>query len=189
MAMVVISGSAEHHRVYDALSSNAVKLWRNPYSAPLTGDGVPHEDLGAVPVEEKGEAVPAVHEAQALAGAMRLGESPGRDAVGRVQRGSEAIAGRFMEGEEAEERGLPVVRAEAAEEAGVGDEAAPALADDGGAEEGGRLRREAEEDLTEEVVVVQRGRRRRGWQDGGRAAVDHGNLAHLSFEGDSCSRV
>jgi hypothetical protein len=147
----------------------------------MTGDGVPHEDLGAVPVEEKGEAVPAIHEAQALAGALRQGEPRGGDAVGRVQRGSERMTGRSMEGEEAEEQGLPVVRAEAAEEAGVGDEEAPALADDGGAEEGGRLRREAEEELTEEVVVVQRGRRRWDRQDGGReaAAADHGNIAHL----------
>jgi hypothetical protein len=53
-----------------------------------------------------------------------------------------------------------VVEAEAAEEAEVGDDAAPALADGGGAREGGRLRGEAEEDLGEQVVVVERRRRR-----------------------------
>ena len=47
--------------------------------------------------------------------------------------------------------------AEAAEEAGVVDEAAPVLADEGGAEEVDRLRREAQEYLPEEIV---RGKRR-----------------------------
>ena len=51
-----------------------------------------------------------------------------------------------------------MVRAEAAEEVGVGDEAAPAGADEGRAGEGGRQRGEAEEDLGEEVVDVDRGR-------------------------------
>ena len=43
-------------------------------------------------------------------------------------------------------------------EAWVGDEAAPAGADEGRAGEGGRQRGEAEEDLGEEVVDVDRGR-------------------------------
>lgn len=38
-------------------------------------------------------------------------------------------------------------QAEAAEELGVRDEAAPTLAGEGGAKEGGWLRRQAEEDL------------------------------------------
>jgi hypothetical protein len=64
--------------------------------------------------------------------------------------------------EETEEgRVAPVAEAEAAEEAGVGDEAAPALADGGCAGEGGGLRRETDEDLAEEVVVVQWPGRRR----------------------------
>jgi hypothetical protein len=45
-----------------------------------------------------------------------------------------------------------VAEAEAAAEAGVGDEAAPSLADEGGAREGGGLRWKAEEDLGEQVV-------------------------------------
>jgi hypothetical protein len=56
-----------------------------------------------------------------------------------------------------------VVAAEAALELGVGDEAAPTLADEGGPGEGGRARRQAEENLPEQIVVVwQRGGRRRG---------------------------
>lgn len=49
--------------------------------------------------------------------------------------------------------------AEAVEEAGVVDEAAPVLADERGAEEVDRLRREEEQDLQEEIV--------RGKQHGG----------------------
>uniref|UniRef100_A0A0E0M5D9 Uncharacterized protein n=1 Tax=Oryza punctata TaxID=4537 RepID=A0A0E0M5D9_ORYPU len=58
--------------------------------------------------------------------------------------------------------GFPVAGLEAAEEAWVGDDEAPAAADDGGAGEGGWQRREAEEDLGEKVVVFQRLRRRGG---------------------------
>jgi hypothetical protein len=47
-----------------------------------------------------------------------------------------------------------VVDAEAAAEAGVRDEAAPALADGGGAGEGRRLRGKAEQYLAEEVIVA-----------------------------------
>lgn len=54
-----------------------------------------------------------------------------------------------------------MVPAEAAEELGVGEDAAPALAHRRCTGERGWLRREAEEDLTEEVLVLQRGRRRR----------------------------
>jgi hypothetical protein len=61
-----------------------------------------------------------------------------------------------------------VVLAEAAEEAGIRDEAAPAFADEGGAGEGGRQRRQAEEDLTKEIVVVRQGRR----QGGSRVCLD-----------------
>jgi hypothetical protein len=49
---------------------------------------------------------------------------------------------------ETEEGGVAaVVEAKAADESGVGDEAAPLLADEGGVLEGGRLRRKVEEDL------------------------------------------
>jgi hypothetical protein len=51
------------------------------------------------------------------------------------------------------------VGAEVAEEAGAGDEAAPALADEGGTREGGGLWGEAQEDLREEVVVLHGERR------------------------------
>jgi hypothetical protein len=49
----------------------------------------------------------------------------------------------FAEGERTEERGLPMVHAQVAAEAGVGDEVVPAGADEGGMGERGRLWREA----------------------------------------------
>jgi len=104
------------------------------------------------------------------------GEARGGDAVGRVQRGGEVGVPEVAD-VEAEQRGSPVVKcAEAAEELWVGENAAPALANEGGAWEGGRERREAKEDLAEEVIIVRQGRcqRRRGG-----AAAAHGTLAHL----------
>jgi hypothetical protein len=70
-----------------------------------------------------------------------------------------------------------VAETETAGEAGVGDEATPALADGGCAGERGGLRREAEEDLAEEVVVVQRPGRRRP----GVAAAAAAHLALISL--------
>jgi hypothetical protein len=87
-------------------------------------------------------------------------EAPGRDAIGSIQSGSEGFAA--ISFEEAEEgRVAAVVEAEAADESGVGDQAAPELADDGCAREGGGLRGEAEEDLGEQILVFQRRCRRR----------------------------
>jgi hypothetical protein len=52
-----------------------------------------------------------------------------------------------------------LAEAKAANESGIGDEAAPLLADEGGMWKGGRLRGKAEEDLGKQVVVFQRRRR------------------------------
>ncbi|KQJ86686.1 hypothetical protein BRADI_4g07142v3 [Brachypodium distachyon] len=87
------------------------------------------------------------------------GEAPIGDAIGGIQSRHE---GYTLSTEvlhyESEESGrvAVVVEAEAAGEAKVGDEAAPALANQGGTREGRRLRGEAEEDLLEKVVVIQR---------------------------------
>jgi hypothetical protein len=74
--------------------------------------------------------------------------------------------------EEAEEEGLPVVGAVAAEEGRVGDDAEPLLADERGAREGGGLGGEAHENLAEDVFAVQRERRRQG--PPAAAAAGHG---------------
>lgn len=83
------------------------------------------------------------------------GEALGRDAVWWVQnRIEDGGTVRFYE--EAEERRFPVVSTEAFDELGIGEDAAPAWADEGSAGERGWLWREAEENLVEEVLVIQR---------------------------------
>jgi hypothetical protein len=68
---------------------------------------------------------------ESVAAVAGPGEAPERDAIGGIQGWLEGEA--TVRVEEAEEgRVLAVVEAESAEKAGVGDEAAPALADGGG---------------------------------------------------------
>jgi len=168
---VAVAGGAQDGASVDVAS--LVEPRRERHAAPAAGDGVPHDGLEARAVDEEGEAVAASEEAQVVAAvAARQGEALPRDAVGPTQRGHELDVA-VLVGEEAEEGRRPVVGAEAAEEGRVGEEAAPALADEGGAREGGGERREAEEDLPVEVVVVRQRRwprlqRRRG-----------GTLAHV----------
>jgi hypothetical protein len=118
--------------------------------------------------------VAAFEEEEGAAAQGLQGEAVARDTVGGIHGGLE---GQVVEScDEAAEEGwaAAVVEAEAAEESAVGEEAAPAAADEGGAGEGGRLRGEADEDLGEEVVDVQRRRRRRA-----RAAAEAGR--HLAL--------
>ena len=90
------------------------------------------------------------------------GEASFGDAIWSIQRWNKR-KGATPTDEEAKEWRLAVVVAEAALESGIGDEAAPTLADEGGPGEGGRPRGQAEENLPKHVVVVwQRGRRRGG---------------------------
>jgi hypothetical protein len=101
-------------------------------------------------------------------------------------RGEDELAA--VVGEEAEQRGRGRPGAEAAEEGRLGDDAAPAPADERGARE--RVaRREAEEDLGEEVVVVQR--RKLGGGGGEGAALGGGDqallLGHFVAVGSSAS--
>jgi hypothetical protein len=99
-------------------------------------------------------------ECPAPVGMLRQGKARRRNAVRRAQhRHKDGLGEAFVE--EAEQGRRPVVSAEAVEELGVADEAAPAPADEGGAGEGGRERRQAEQDLLVHVVVVRQGRRRR----------------------------
>ena len=81
------------------------------------------------------------------------GEALGRGGVPRAQEEAEGEV--FVSSKEYAE-GLPMVGAEAAQEAGVADEAAPAGADEGRAGERGRQRGQAEEDLGEGIVEVHR---------------------------------
>nr|CAB3465475.1 unnamed protein product [Digitaria exilis] len=148
---VAIARGAHHGAFVD---TSFVEPRRERYSALAAGDGVPHEGLEPRAVDEEGEAVAASEEAQVVSAvAPRKGEARGGDAVGPAQRGHELDVA-VLVGEEAEEGRRPVVGAEAAEEDGVGEEAAPAPADEGGAGERGGEWREAEKDLPVEVVVA-----------------------------------
>jgi hypothetical protein len=66
---------------------------------------------------------------------------------GGVPRAQEEAEGEIFVSSKEDAEGLPVVGAEAAQEAGVGDEAVPAGADEGRAGEPGRQRGQAEEYL------------------------------------------
>jgi len=102
---------------------------------------------------------PLLHRTSPIAAGDHIpvpGQARGGDTVRSLQRGEESA----VWVEKAEEGRRAVVGAEAAEEMGIGDDAAPGLADSCGAGEGARPRREAEQELGEEVLVIQRGRRR-----------------------------
>lgn len=102
------------------------------------------------------------------------GEAVPRDTVGGIQGRHEGGAFARVELEKAKEGRVAVVaEAEAAGEAVVGGEAAPALGDEGGAWERGRLRGEAEEDLLEEIVVIQRRLHRRRQRAAARVRAAH----------------
>lgn len=106
--------------------------------APLVArDWLPDKEvLGTL--EEEGTAVAAV---EGLPGAA-VGGGQGEGGGGGGNESGDSVV--FQVVEKAQHGGCPVERAEAAEEVGVGDDAAPGLADEGGAEEGGGVvRREA----------------------------------------------
>jgi hypothetical protein len=148
----------------------------------VTGDGVPHQNLAVLREEDEEETMATSKGHGAVVVVVTLqGEAPGRDAIGGLQGRTEGTTSVLVE-ESEEGRIAAVPEAEAAEEAGVGDEAAPALADGGGPREGRRLRGEAVEDLAEEVVVIQ-------GPDGRRAGVATA-AAHLALElARSCGQL
>jgi hypothetical protein len=179
----VFSGRAKHRPVDEAHGFVFIERRGNGDAVLVAGDGVPHQDL-AVPREEDEEETMATSKgygAVVVVAVTLQGEAPGRDAIGGLQGRTEGTTSVLVE--EAEEGRIAAVpEAEAAKEAGVGDEAAPALADGGGPREGRRLRGEAEEDLAEEVVVIQ-------GPDGRRAGVAAA-AAHLALDlARSCGQL
>ena len=91
----------------------------------------------------------AAEEREAVAVVEPQGEAPGGDTVGGIHGRLVGDASAVMDEVTEEGRAVAVVLAEAVDEAGVGDEKAPALADEGGAGEGGWQRGKAEEDFGE----------------------------------------
>jgi hypothetical protein len=119
----------------------------------LAGDGVAHDDFFVRPVSDEDETMAAIDQATAGAAVVSKVEALRRDAVRGVQDGFEHDP-LVSVLEDAKQRRLPVVGAEATQETGVGDEAPPEPADGGGAREVGWQRRKAEEDLPHHIVVV-----------------------------------
>ena len=107
-----------------------VQLWWEGQAALLAGDGVPHTWAARRPsAEEKDKPVAAVDDADAVALAERHGEASAGDAIWLIQQWKKRTGAIFID-EEAKERRLAVVVAEAALELGIGAEAAPTLANE-----------------------------------------------------------
>lgn len=123
-----------------------------PDDEAVTGLGILEEDAPVAAVEDDVAAVMGRRRPLVEGGSVRGGDDTGGGVVDGVR-----------PCEEGEQRRGPVEAAVAAEEGGVGDDAAPGPADEGGADEERRIfRREAEEDLRDGVVYQLRRRRRHG---------------------------
>jgi hypothetical protein len=165
VAVVARIRCAEHGRGPGAALAQCGQVGQR-YEPLAARDWLPHEELlcmsAALGVEE-GAAVAAV---EGPPGAdVRGGEGEGRggggDEAGCVF-GVGLVAPLV---EDTENRGCPMELMEAAAEAGVGDGAAPGLADDGGAEDAGWVvGREAKENLFDELVRERRRRCFHGWR-------------------------
>uniref|UniRef100_A0A0E0JJY4 Uncharacterized protein n=1 Tax=Oryza punctata TaxID=4537 RepID=A0A0E0JJY4_ORYPU len=132
------------------------ELRRNKHATTVAENRIPYEEPKGVVVEDEDEAVAASEEACNAVAPIAVepqGEAIERDEISLVKDGSEdGVAELILE--DAKEGRILAVDAEATEEVGVGDEAAPLLADKGGVRDGGWLRGEVEEDLLEEVIIV-----------------------------------
>jgi len=138
--------SAEHRH------APTVERGRHVQPPPLTRDGAPYEELILIllagGVAEEDAAVAGV--AHVAAGVVEGARAEGG---GADEPREETTAGEFQVEDEAQHGRHPVERAVAAKEGGVGEEAAPGLADGRAANEAPRVvRREAEEDLRDELV-------------------------------------
>lgn len=127
----------------------------NVKAVPVAVDGVPDQELAPRRVVDEREAMAASEDHEPVVALVELQEEAfARDEVGRVRSGHEADVAKVSVEKAEQGRVSAVVEADAAGEAGVGDEAAPAVADKGGAREGGRLRGQAEKDLREQIVDI-----------------------------------
>ena len=167
MDVTFAAGSAKHGAVEDN-NLLVVEPWWDGHTTAVSGGWVPNHDLVQRPVKEEDASMAAAHQLHVAIEDVWMEETLMRDEIWRAEIGPEE---RFpgVSHDEAEDRRFPVVVAEAAEEPGVGDDAAPLLADGGDAGQGRGLWGEEEEDLPEEVVDFQR----RRWRRGAVAAAGH----------------
>lgn len=97
----------------------------------VAGDGIPHNELPLTSVGDEHEAMAAADETAVVAAVKLQGEAHGGDTIGGIHGRCVGDAFRVV-GEAADKgRAVSVVATEAEDEAGVGDEVEPALADVG----------------------------------------------------------
>jgi hypothetical protein len=110
--MLIFSISAQHGGLKGIPPSIVHSRWKW-HAVLLAGEGIPHDNLALIAIDQDGEAVTAAHEEPLFIGAvsLRQGKAGVRDAVRRVQGGSEERGN--MACEEAEQRRLTVVFPEA----------------------------------------------------------------------------
>lgn len=157
--------AAVEQAIRQALPARRAIMWTAGNTHSPLGDWVVDAE-GTVLQGEEEEAIAAVLEAQARfaveageeevafardGGDVRVGTPAG---AGWVEMGPRRAVAAIIRGEEADEGRRGMALAEAAEELGVGGDAAPAAGDERGLGKG-RRRREAEQDLPEDVVVVE----------------------------------
>jgi len=170
MAIKVIAGArigggrAENRR-----SQTEHPRRRDGHHPPLHGDGITDLEFDAgslrcwLPADAAGEdaAVACVEHAPSAGLEERQAEG---GSSGHEAGHAGAVGIDLGVDEDRQHRGRAVELAVPASEAGAGDEAAPALADERGAEEErGMLWREAEEDLLDVLLHQDRRRRRHAW--------------------------
>ena len=151
MHMPIFSISAHHCGMIEGITLpfGVAKPRQQRHMALLAGESIPHDNRTLIVIDQNSEAMAAAKEVPMPTGALALrhGEAHSRDAVRRVQDGSEHVCCDNIPGEEAEQRRFPVMLAETFEELGIREDDSPVLT-----WKGGWLRRETEEDLLEELV-------------------------------------
>uniref|UniRef100_A0A0D9X6F7 Uncharacterized protein n=1 Tax=Leersia perrieri TaxID=77586 RepID=A0A0D9X6F7_9ORYZ len=114
---VRVAGGTQHRAEYTP--AVVAESCREGDTEPAAGDGITHDGEELLVVDEEGEAVAATEEdpLEGVERHRRRGEALAWDAIRGIQRGIEEDVGKVV-GEEAEQWGLAVVGAEAAEELG-----------------------------------------------------------------------
>jgi hypothetical protein len=173
MDVTFVAGRADHSGIEDD-NLLVVEHWWDGHRTAVSGGWVPYHDLVQAPVKEEDTSMAAAHQLHIEIEDVCREEALMRDEIWRAEGGpEEGVSG--VPHDEAEDRRLPFVVAEAAEEPRVGDDAAPLLADGGDAGKCRGLMGEEQENLPEEVVDFER----RRWHSGAAAAAA---AAHVVVE-------
>jgi hypothetical protein len=139
MDVTFVAGSAKHRGVEDD-NLLVVEHWWDGHTTAVSGGWVPHHDLKQRPVKKEDAPMAAAHQLHIVViEDVWREEALMRDEIWRAEIGPEE-GFPVVSHDEAEDRRYPVVVTEAAEEPGVGDDAAPLLADGGDAGQGRWLR-------------------------------------------------